>query len=91
MFAQAMAANGGKVYIVGRTGEKLDTVAKTYSQDVPGQIIPIQADCTSKKDIAELYKQIAEKEEHLDILVSKYHLMFALCQAAFDRPQTTLA
>jgi len=70
MMTQALAVNGAKVYIVGRTGEKLDTVAKTYGQDIRGEIVPIQADITSKDDIANLYKQISEKEEHLDILVN---------------------
>lgn len=70
MCTQALAVNGAKVYICGRTGEKLDTVAKTYSQGIPGQIIPIQADITNKPDIAKLYDEISSKEKHLDILVN---------------------
>jgi NADP-dependent 3-hydroxy acid dehydrogenase YdfG len=75
MYAQALAVNGGKVYITGRTGEKLETVAKTYSQDVPGQIIPIQGDVTDKQSIAKLYEEIASKETHLDILVNNAGIM----------------
>ncbi|KAK4963265.1 hypothetical protein LTR10_000893 [Elasticomyces elasticus] len=75
MFTQALAVNGAKVYIVGRTQDKLDTVAKTYSQGISGQIIPVQGDCTSKEQIADLYKTISDKETHLDILVNNAGIM----------------
>lgn len=39
MATQALAANGAKVYIVGRRKEALDNVVKHYS-DVEGKIIP---------------------------------------------------
>ncbi len=70
MATQALAVNGAKVYIVGRTEEKLERVAKTYGKDIPGQIIPIVADVTSKKEIAKLYDQIASKEKCLCILIN---------------------
>lgn len=35
MAAQAFAVNGAKVYIIGRTKEKLDKVAETYGKDIP--------------------------------------------------------
>lgn len=38
MAAQALAANGARVYVVGRRNEPLHTVAKKYSSN--GQIIP---------------------------------------------------
>jgi short-subunit dehydrogenase len=56
-----------QVYIVGRTQEKLDTIVKTYSQGIAGQIIPIVADVSEKDDIAKLYEQISQKESHLDM------------------------
>lgn len=59
-----------KVYITGRTEEKLETVAKTYGQGISGQIIPMTADITDKSHIASLYQQISEKEQHLDILIN---------------------
>jgi NAD(P)-dependent dehydrogenase (short-subunit alcohol dehydrogenase family) len=59
-----------QVYITGRTEEKLETVTKTYSQGISGQIIPISADITDKKDIASLYDQISKEEKHLDILIN---------------------
>ncbi|TKA83754.1 hypothetical protein B0A55_00048 [Friedmanniomyces simplex] len=75
MFTQALAVNGAKVYIVGRTEEKLETVANTYSQGISGQIIPLPADCTSKDEIAKLYKTVADKEDHLDILINNAGIM----------------
>lgn len=35
MATQAFAVNGAKVYIIGRTKEKLDRVAEVYGKDVP--------------------------------------------------------
>lgn len=70
MATQALAVNGAKVYIVGRTGSKLDRVVETYGQNLSGQIIPITADVTSKDHIQGLVKQISDKEPHLDILIN---------------------
>ena len=70
MAVQALAVNGAKVYIVGRTAEKLETVAKTYGQDISGSIHPLVADISKKDDIVNLYKQISQQEEHLDILIN---------------------
>ncbi|KAK4550050.1 hypothetical protein LTR36_003017 [Oleoguttula mirabilis] len=75
MMTQALAVNGAKVYICGRTAEKLDRVAETYSQGISGQIIPITADVSSKEEIAKLYKEISGKEKHLDILVNNAGIM----------------
>lgn len=70
MATQALAVNGAKVYIVGRTKDKLDTVAKTYGKDIEGEIIPLQGDVTSKDDIARLVKDISSRESSLHILVN---------------------
>lgn len=51
MCTQALAVNGAKVYIVGRTEEKLERVAEIYGKDVPGQIIPITGDVTDKEGV----------------------------------------
>lgn len=51
MATQALAYNGAKVYITGRTAEKLEKVAEMYGKDAPGEIIPLQADVTSKDSI----------------------------------------
>lgn len=70
MATQSLAVNGAKVYITGRTGEKLDRVAELYSKDIPGQIIPISADLTSKESIQKLHDEISSKEEALHILIN---------------------
>jgi len=71
MITQALAVNGAKVYIVGRTGEKLDTVAKEYNgDDIDGEIIPLQGDVSKKEDIARLYNEISKREKCLCILVN---------------------
>merc|ERR1712093_768590 len=70
MATQALAVNGAKVYIVGRTEEKLENVVKNHGQGIEGEIIPITADVTSKPEIAKLVKEIESREKHLDILIN---------------------
>lgn len=70
MATQALAVNGAKVYITGRTGEKLDRVTELYGKNIPGQIIPLTSDVTSKDSIAQLVKEIESKEKALHILVN---------------------
>jgi len=69
MIAQAFAANGSKVYIVGRTTKRLDA-ATPHSDKYEGQIIPIVADVTKKEDITRLYDEISSKEKCLCVLVN---------------------
>ncbi|KAB5547131.1 hypothetical protein GE09DRAFT_201219 [Coniochaeta sp. 2T2.1] len=71
MATQALAVNGAKVYITGRTQSKLDTVVSTYGKDIEGSIVALQGDVTSKEDIARLAKEISSKENGvLHILVN---------------------
>jgi len=70
MAAQALAVNGAKVYVVGRTGEKLDRVAETYGKDISGQIIPMTADVSNKDSIKKCYEEFSKNEKHLDILIN---------------------
>lgn len=72
MATQALAVNGAKVYIAGRTNEKLERVAELYGKDenIPGSIIPITADITSKESIAQLVQNISARESHLSILIN---------------------
>jgi len=70
MATQALAVNGAKVYIVGRTEEKLENVVKTHGQNISGSIIPLVADITSKEEIARLVKEIESREKRLDILIN---------------------
>ncbi|QKX54619.1 uncharacterized protein TRUGW13939_01707 [Talaromyces rugulosus] len=72
MATQALATNGAKVYIVGRTEEKLDRVAELYSKNISsgGQIVPLAADVAQKEDIARLLKEVESREKHVSILIN---------------------
>ncbi|KAJ5082180.1 hypothetical protein N7532_011223 [Penicillium argentinense] len=70
MATQALAVNGAKVYITGRTEEKLERVAELYNQDISGQIIPITSDITNKDSINKLVKEISSREKFLSILIN---------------------
>merc|ERR1711988_1485604 len=65
MATQALAGNGAKVYITGRTQEKLDNVVETY-----GEIIPIVGDVGTKQGVQKLYEDFSQKEKCLCILVN---------------------
>lgn len=58
MATQALVANGAKVYITGRTQEKLDRVVEQYSEG-KDSIIPLTCDVGKKDDIANLVKEIS--------------------------------
>jgi len=68
MATQALAANGAKVYIVGRRKEALDRVVSVYSPNVDGQIIALPGDVTDKSDIKRLAEEIKQREGGLHIL-----------------------
>jgi len=70
MATQALAVNGAKVYIVGRTLDKLQRAAESHGKSAAGEIIPLVGDVTDKKGIDELVKQIEDKEGYLDILIN---------------------
>ncbi|MCJ1408052.1 hypothetical protein MMC19_002125 [Ptychographa xylographoides] len=70
MCVQALAVNGAKVYIVGRTEEKLQTVVDTHGKGIAGQIIPLVGDISSKHDIKRLVKEIESREKCLCILIN---------------------
>ncbi|OJJ45831.1 hypothetical protein ASPZODRAFT_133694 [Penicilliopsis zonata CBS 506.65] len=76
MATQALAVNGAKVYITGRSEEKLARVVERYKQDddhnnpIPGEIIATPADITSKQSISKLVEEISRREEKLDILIN---------------------
>ncbi|KAJ7340662.1 hypothetical protein DFH08DRAFT_704318 [Mycena albidolilacea] len=70
MATQALAVNGAKVYIVGRTKEKLDTVVERYGRDIAGEIIPLVGDVTKKDGVEQLVQEIDAREKCLCILVN---------------------
>lgn len=70
MATQALSVNGAKVYIVGRTEEKLARVAELYNKGTSGEIIPLTADITKKDEIRALADEISNREGHLSILMN---------------------
>jgi len=70
MVTQALANNGAKVYITGRTQEKLDRVVESHGKKAVGEIIPLTADISNKDSIKNLYAEFSKREQHLDILVN---------------------
>src|SRR3569833_3127296 len=70
MAAQALAVNGDKVYICGRTEEKLDNVVETYGKYMAGELIAILADVRRKDEVRRLVDEISSREKCLCILVN---------------------
>ncbi|KZT39019.1 NAD(P)-binding protein [Sistotremastrum suecicum HHB10207 ss-3] len=68
--AQALAANGARVYITGRRLDKLEEAAQSLGPDSPGSIIAIQGDITKKEDIQALVEHISSKEKSLNFLIN---------------------
>lgn len=101
MATQALAVNGTKVYITGRTEEKLNRVAELYGKDIPGSIIPVPADITSKESIGRLVDTISKRESNLNILINsagisshtqtvEYDNANDLRKSLFDDPDATI-
>ena len=62
MVTQALANNGAKVYITGRTQEKLDRVVESHGgKNTVGEIIPLTADISDKESIKNLYAEFSKK------------------------------
>lgn len=51
MAAQALAVNGAKVYLVGRTEMKLKTVLNFHGRNIAGQMVALPGDVSDKDDI----------------------------------------
>ncbi|KAI2623521.1 NAD(P)-binding protein [Hypomontagnella submonticulosa] len=71
MAAQALSANGAKVYITGRRKEALENAAKSHQPaNGSGQIIPVgPCDVTKKDDLEKLVKDIGQHEKYINLLV----------------------
>lgn len=70
MAAQALAANGAKVYICGRTPEKLANASEKHEYQAPGELIPITADISSKVGIKALVDEIERREDCVCLLLN---------------------
>ena len=90
MAAQALAVNGAKVYITGRTREKLDQVVKIHGQNIAGEIIPLQADITDKQSITKLVSELESRElQGLGILINNAGIAGPTHETAVDNAQAS--
>jgi len=87
MATQALAVNGAKVYIVGRTEEKLERVVEAHGKGIAGEIIPISADISKKSEIARLVKEIESREKCLSILINNAGISSNNQKPAGDSPE----
>ena len=72
MAAQALSANGARVYITGRRVEALENAAKTHQppDGSGGEIIPVgPCDVTNKDELESLVSDLSKKEKHISLLV----------------------
>ncbi|KAK4575116.1 hypothetical protein LTR86_000968 [Recurvomyces mirabilis] len=76
MAAQALAANGAKVYIVGRRIEALKAAAKSHHPSSEqeggsgGEIVPLgPCDVTKKDELEKIVKEVEGKEGYINMLM----------------------
>ena len=69
MTANALAANGAKVYITGRRVDKIKSAEMTDSTS-GGSITAVSMDVTDKTSIRDFVKTISEKEKFVNLLVN---------------------
>ncbi|KAF1986658.1 NAD(P)-binding protein [Aulographum hederae CBS 113979] len=70
MAAQALAANGARVYITGRREEAVEKAAQSHAPSDGGNIIPIGGiDVTKKADLERLVQTISKDEKHINLLI----------------------
>lgn len=70
MAAQALAANGAKVYITGRRVEALKNAAEKHDPSHGGEIISLgPCDVTKKDDLEAFVGELSKKEKYINLLV----------------------
>ncbi|KAK6335432.1 hypothetical protein TWF696_002209 [Orbilia brochopaga] len=89
MIAQAFAANGAKVYIIGRREETLKTAAEHYASNTSGSITPIQGDVTSKSSIEKVVEQIKQAEGHVNVLFNNAGISSPKSEEASESAEDT--
>lgn len=88
MIATAFAANGAKVYLVGRKPERLREAAEAIS--AVGQCDTLQADVSQTAEMDRLAGELAKREDRLHILVNNAgatwgHAIESFPEAGWDR------
>jgi NAD(P)-dependent dehydrogenase (short-subunit alcohol dehydrogenase family) len=72
--AQALAANGAKVYITGRRKEVIENSASVHGSEKAlgssgGSIVPLVMDVTSKESISAIVEHITKEDGYLNVCV----------------------
>ncbi|KXJ87977.1 hypothetical protein Micbo1qcDRAFT_215321 [Microdochium bolleyi] len=75
VYAQALAANGAKVYITGRRKEVLETSARVHGSadkvgPSGGQIVPLVMDVTDKESIKKAVAHIQATDGYVNVLIN---------------------
>ncbi|KAJ4331873.1 hypothetical protein N0V87_008810 [Didymella glomerata] len=71
MAAQALAANGARVYITSRRQEVLERAVKSHDPMEGGSIIALSpCDVTKKEDLEKMYEELSKKEKYINLLVA---------------------
>ncbi|RCI17274.1 hypothetical protein L249_3156 [Ophiocordyceps polyrhachis-furcata BCC 54312] len=79
MAAQALAVNGARVYIIGRTEAKLKRAVEAHGRGIEGSLIALVGDVSRKDEIRPRLRQLLEsrivhelesREEMVDILIN---------------------
>ena len=68
MMAQALAANGAKVYIVGRRLDRLQKAAADFSTGSGGSLIALQGDVTDQASLAKMAEYVEQKDGFANLL-----------------------
>ncbi|KAJ6442433.1 short chain dehydrogenase reductase family protein [Purpureocillium lavendulum] len=64
MITQALASNGARVYVSGRTASKLDRVVETHNTpSLPGRIVALPGDVSSKEGVRALHESFLAREK----------------------------
>lgn len=67
MAAQALAANGAKVYITGRRKEVLESSAKIHGSNLSGSLVPLVMDVTDKSSIKAGVETIRKQDGYVNV------------------------
>jgi 2-deoxy-D-gluconate 3-dehydrogenase len=70
MIAAGLAANGARVYLSSRKSEVCDATAERLAEQYGAEVVSLPADLSGLEGVAELAGRLADREDHLDVLVN---------------------